>query len=319
MNIIVLCGGLSHESEVSINSGKNVFNALNSLNHNVVLLDISYDLKQNELKNLFLGNEDNIYIENKRRKEIGNNVIEACRKADIVFLALHGGIGENGSIQALFDIYNIKYTGSSFLGSAVAMNKEISKKIMIASNIKTPKWIIINKNSNLEHFNLKFPCILKPIDSGSSIGVKILYNKKELLKTILEHNENVLIEEYIKGREFSIGILDNNTLPVIEIIPKVGFYDYENKYIKGRADEICPAVIKDKIRKKMQEIALKVHTELKLSNYSRIDFILDKKSNIYCLEANTLPGMTETSLLPKEAMAENIDFNSLCEIILSKK
>lgn len=248
----------------------------------------------------------------------GENVLDLCSFADLVFIMLHGSDGENGKIQGTFDLLNIKYTGSGYLGSAIAINKDLTKQILAYNNIKTPKGILIN-NNNCET-NLSFPVVVKPSDGGSSIGISIAYNDSEYQEAIikaLKYNNEVLIEEYIKGREFSVGILNAEVLPVIEIIPKQGFYDYENKYQAGNTVEICPADLSEEETKKLQELTLKTHNALRLNHYSRIDFIRDHYGEFYCLEANTIPGMTETSLLPQEALVAGYSFEKLCEIIIN--
>ena len=236
--------------------------------------------------------------------------------ADIVFLALHGSIGENGKLQAIFDCMGIKYTESSYEGSILAIDKILTKKILEHDNIKTPKWHLLK---NVRKENIKFPVVVKPANNGSSIGVSIANNLEEFEVAIIEcekYKDEIIIEEYIKGREFSVGILDKTALPPIEIIPKSGFYDYKNKYQEGKTIEICPPKISQDKIKEMQQIAIKVHNALLLGAYSRIDFILDENGNFNVLEANSLPGMTKTSLLPQEALVTGITYEDLCEKIL---
>lgn len=261
-------------------------------------------------------------LKKKRNSKIkgffGENVLDLCSYADLVFIMLHGSDGENGKIQATFDLFNIKYTGTGYLGSAIALNKDLTKQMLVYNNIKTPKGVLINKNN--DEIDLNFPVVVKPSDGGSSVGVSIVYNKDEYnqaIKKALKYNGEVLVEEYIKGREFSVGILNNEVLPVIEIIPKKGFYDYENKYQAGNTIEICPANLNKEETKKIQELTLKTHNILKLNHYSRIDFIRDEHGEFYCLEANTIPGMTETSLLPQEALAAGYSFEKLCKMIIN--
>ena len=226
--------------------------------------------------------------------------------------------GEDGKLQALFELEGIKYTGTSSVGCTLAMDKELSKKLMLADNIKTAKWVSLNKNEEINLEKIKFPCVVKPCSNGSSIGVSIVRTNEELKEAIriaFKYEDKILVEEYISGREFSVGILDNKALPAIEIVAKEGFYDYKNKYQAGLVDEICPANIDENLEKELSEIALKVHKILHLGYYSRIDFIVDKNYGIYCLEANTLPGMTPTSLLPQEALSVGISYEELCEKI----
>jgi D-alanine-D-alanine ligase len=233
---------------------------------------------------------------------------------------LHGSVGENGQLQALLDMYGISYTGSSYVGSLLAMDKDLSKILMRAEGIQTPNWEVKDITSkDFDADSIALPCVIKPCSCGSSVGVSIVYNKQEL-QTALEYarlyESRVLLEQLVPGREFSIGILKGEALPPIEIIPNAGFYDYANKYQKGRTTEICPAQLDEGICLAMQIEAKKVHKALHLGFYSRIDFILDGNNEFFCLEANTLPGMTPTSLLPQEAAAAGITYNQLCEMLL---
>ena len=334
MKVVVLAGGLSPERDVSLSSGSLIANALIENGHEVLLLDLykgideinedlfinidsskrfKFDIKESEPDLEGLKKEVN-----NGKSLIGKNVIELCLKADVVFLALHGDIGENGKLQALFDCYGIVYTGTSYTGSILAMDKDIAKQLMVQNNIRTAKW----KRINVEDFNErpKFPCVVKPCSAGSSVGVSIVKDTDELIKAFdfaKKYEKYIMIENMIKGREFSVGILDGKSLPVIEIIPNEGFYDYKNKYQKGFAKEVCPAEINEKTTKSLQEAALKVHKALRLGAYARIDFILDENGDAFCLEANTLPGMTPTSLLPQEALTDGVSYNDLCERILN--
>lgn len=326
MNVVVLAGGLSPERDVSLASGMLISNALVEKDHSVLLLDLYKGIEDNEMHLLFSNKKRNYdftideeipELTKKNTKNlIGRNVIKICKMADIVFLALHGSIGENGKLQAIFDCMGIKYTGSSYEGSILAMDKILTKKILEHDNIKTPKWHLLK---NVRKENIKFPVVVKPANNGSSIGVSIANNLEEFEVAIIEcekYKDEIIIEEYIKGREFSVGILDKTALPPIEIIPKAGFYDYKNKYQEGKTIEICPPKISQDKIKEMQQIAIKVHNALLLGAYSRIDFILDENGNFNVLEANSLPGMTKTSLLPQEALVAGITYEDLCEKIL---
>lgn len=321
MNILVLAGGLSPEREVSLVSGSRIAKALIEKGHCVCLLDLYYGIEA--VENLsFTDNAQLIkdYSINKSAPEslnenvaIGNNVIEACKRSDLVYLALHGDIGENGKLQALLTLNNIPYTGSEYDGCYLSMNKNISKIIAMHNGIKTARWSI----NELEK-GMNFPCVVKPVSCGSSIGITIVNNMAELYKALSaarEYDSEVMIEEYISGREFSVGILDDKALPPIKIVVTNGFYDYKNKYQQGLTQEICPADVDVKLSQSLQDIALKMHKLLHLSYYSRIDFIVTKNNEIYFLEANSLPGMTPTSLLPQEARAVGIDYNELCNKI----
>lgn len=329
MKIIVLAGGLSPEREVSLTTGVNVSNALIDNGHEVMLLDLYYGTKSKIFKPKYHNHFESFryhyavkpdipdFSEIKKQPYLFHkSIIKICQKADMVFLALHGSIGENGMIQALLELYNIKYTGSNFLGSALAMNKHISKELMLANKILTPKYIYYEPNTLLDNVDLSFPVVIKPVASGSSIGIKFINNLGELRDKIKDYDEEIIIEEAIIGREFTVSILNNEVLPIIEIKVLNGFYDYVNKYQANKTIEECPANISNDLKTKLEEISLKVFKILNLKSYARIDFLVDKNNNIYCLEANTLPGMTPTSLLPLSAKENKISFNRLCELIL---
>lgn len=341
MNIVVLAGGLSTERDVSIITGTQVCNALRKKGHKAILLDVFFGYKKPfDLETIFeekvsLLEEDAFIqdidpdLEKVRAKRggdsgsfLGPNVVEICKKADIVYMGLHGADGENGKIQATFDILGIRYTGSGYLGSALAMDKGISKKIFVEAKIPTPEGFLVTKdNRTMPGETVGYPCIVKPCCGGSSVGVTIANNEEEYNKALevgFHYEEELLVEECIKGREFSVGVIDGKSLPIIEIIPKEGFYDYKTKYQPGMAMDVCPAELSKELTLKMQEYAVAVYRELKLETYGRIDFLLDENNDMYCLEANTLPGMTPTSLLPQEAKAVGIPYGDLCEQIIGK-
>lgn len=342
MNIVVLAGGLSTERDVSFVTGKNVADALRRNGHRVILLDVfmGYGDEPEDLTDIFDRSEEisatvtgissetpDLEAVKKSRKDqsssfFGPNVIELCRMADIVFMALHGENGEDGRIQAAFDLYGIKYTGTGYLSSALAMDKELSKRLFLTNHIPTPAGISMNRDNCLRDFRqtgLKLPCVVKPCCGGSSIGVSIVRTEEDYRKALeaaFRWEEKIIIEDYIKGREFSVGIIDFKALPVIEIAPLEGFYDYKNKYAAGSTVETCPAELPPHITASMQDYAEQVARVLNLETYARMDFLLDEQEHIYCLEANTLPGMTSVSLLPQEAQAAGMDFDALCEKII---
>lgn len=337
MKIIVLAGGLSPERDVSLSSGSLIANALIENGHEVMLLDLFLGRDNEEILPVYRNRSSEYrfnYIVPEQEPDltairssvasdsdfIGNGVIELCRDADMVFMGLHGSAGENGQLQAVFDMYGINYTGTGYTGSLLAMDKDISKKLMRENGILTAGWQYINLNAQNDFSKIKYPCVVKPCSCGSSVGVSIVENRDQLNSAVgyaKKYEEYVIIEDKIEGREFSVGILNGKALPVIEIKPLCGFYDYKNKYQKGLTEEICPANISEKISKLLQNKALAVHSTLRLGFYSRIDFILDDNDGAYCLEANTLPGMTPTSLLPQEALAAGISYNELCDIIVT--
>jgi D-alanine-D-alanine ligase len=252
----------------------------------------------------------------------GENVLNLCSMADVVFLALHGVCGEDGRVQATFDLMGIPYTGSGYLGSAIAMDKDLTKRVVAPLGVCTPAWKRVDyTEADVARIaeETAIPCVVKPIDNGSSIGVYIVHTKetlREALNAALAIGGHTMIEEYVSGRELTIAIFEGKALPSVEIVPKTGFYDYENKYIPGATEEICPAPISEDVEKKLAAAALKVFDALNLSVYARADFILAEDGEVYFLEINTLPGMTPTSLVPQEAAAVGIDYGELCERII---
>lgn len=336
MNVVVLAGGISTERDVSLVSGKMIYNALKKNGHNVVLLDVYLGTNENDIQNIFTMERDWVSCINPIQDEnpdiekvkalrpdgdkqfFGPNVISICQSADIVFMALHGENGENGKIQACFDLMGITYTGTDYISSAVAMDKALSKDIFAVYGVPTPKGIRLKKEDT-ETEKVPYPCIVKACKGGSSVGVCIANNDDEYEKAKKEafrYDDEVVIEQYIKGREFSVGVLQGKALPVIEIAPLTGFYDYKNKYQAGSAVETCPADISKEKTEEMQRAAETVFKALRLKNYARMDFMMSESEEIFCLEANTLPGMTPTSLLPQEAAAVGISFEELCEKLM---
>lgn len=342
MNIVVLCAGTSTEREVSIVTGHMVCNGLRQKGHNARVLDVFFGIygHDNIDENNFFEGDYNLNeavggiseltsliseVKKSRKGFFGEKVLDICQAADIVFMALHGANGEDGKVQAVFDLFEIKYTGTGYLGSALAMDKGMTKQLFLTNDVPTPKGIKLTMGSNKDYVNavkeagITYPCVVKPCCGGSSIGVSIPDDDEKLknaLKEAFEFEDNVIVEEYIKGREFSVGVIGEEALPVIEIIPLQGFYDYKNKYQEGMTKEECPANISEALTIKMQEEAVHASRILQLDTYSRIDFLCDSEDNIYCLEANTLPGMTPTSLIPQEAAAIGISFPDLCEKLI---
>lgn len=332
MDIAVLAGGTSTERDVSLISGKYVYEALKEKGHNAILIDIFMGY-EGDVDGIFTKDTDwaanikDIQSENPDIQQIiesrsgdagcyfGPNVIEICRKADIVFMALHGQDGEDGKVQAAFDLMGIKYTGTDYIGAALAMDKSISKDIFVQYNIPTPMGIKLKDKNDMAD-NIPFPKVVKAANGGSSVGVYITNNIEEYKKAVedaFKYDNTVIVEEYIKGREFSVGVIEEKASPIIEIIPKTGFYDYKNKYQPDSTEEICPAQIPKDKEEEMKKIAEAVFKALRLKTYARVDFLMrDTDSAIYCLEANTLPGMTPMSLMPQEASADGISYSELC-------
>ena len=336
MNVVVLAGGISTERDVSLVSGKMIYNALKKNGHNAILLDVYLGTNESNLQDIFTMEKDWVSEINPVKDEnpdiekikalrpdgdkqfFGPNVISICQSADIVFMALHGENGENGKIQACFDLMGITYTGTDYISSAVAMDKALSKDIFAVYGVPTPKGIRLKKGES-EAQKVPYPCIVKACKGGSSVGVCIANNDTEYeaaKEEAFRYDDEVVIEQYIKGREFSVGVLQGKALPVIEIAPITGFYDYKNKYQAGSAVETCPANISKEKTEEMQKAAENVFKALRLKNYARMDFMMSESEEIFCLEANTLPGMTPTSLLPQEAAAVGISFEQLCEKLM---
>lgn len=341
MRILVLAGGLSPERNVSLSSGALVCQALRERGHQVALMDLFYGLDgalsgenlyvapiPDAFKRVAREAPDMAQVRARRGDNspsvIGPGVFEMCVRADVVFLALHGACGEDGRIQAALDLLGVPYTGSGCLGSAVAMDKDLTKRL-VAGKVKTPKWETVTvTQENIEQLmsRLKLPLVIKPIASGSSIGVYVAQTKSSLKQALEESAKlggRTVLEEYIQGREIQVAILGDQALPSIEIIPKKGgFYDYANKYQPGAATEVCPAHIPTSLEKKLGEAALDVFHTIGLAVYARADFIVTQSGEPYFLEINTLPGMTPTSLVPQEAEAAGISYGSLCESIIYK-
>lgn len=342
MDIVVLAGGLSTERDVSFKTGSMVAAALKENGHRVILLDVfmGYGEQEVDLNGIF-DRADEISVKVSDIPEVapdlaavkasrkdqspcffGPNVIRMCQMADIVFMALHGENGENGKVQAAFDLFGVRYTGSDYLSSAIAMNKGMAKKLFVEAGIPTPMGISMTRETredDVTKLNLHLPCIVKPCCGGSSIGVTIVRDAAEFkaaLDEAFRWENELVIEEFIEGREFSVGVIEGKALPVIEIAPIQGFYDYKNKYKAGSAVETCPAELPEEVSAQMRHYAEEVAKAIGLDTYSRSDFLLDKDNKMYCLEANTLPGMTPTSLLPQEAAVVGVNFNELCEKLI---
>lgn len=342
MNIVVLAGGLSPERDVSLSTGTMVTNALRKKGHNAILVDLFFGMETlpNPFESVFAvegllppfsvpeAAPDLGAVRAARAggfsDEIGSGVLELCRAADLAFLALHGGVGENGSLQSFFDLSGVKHTGSPSIGCALAMDKSVSKSLFRSEGIPTATWAVARKGIPFDTEHFPVPCVVKPNSGGSSIGVTIVRERAELARAIeagFAFEDELIVEEYVSGIELSAGVLgsaeDCVALPLIEIVPKHGFYDYQHKYQKGWTDEIVPARISPELTQKVQELAKKAFRALKLSVYARIDFLLPANGEPSCLEANTLPGMTPTSLLPQEAEHYGLDYPSLCETIVN--
>ena len=315
MKIVVLAGGLSTERQVSLTSGTGVCRALRERGHQAILVD------------MFLGLEDY----NGSLADIfdapdglcGDNRVHSTM-ADLVFLALHGSCGEDGRIQATLDLLGVPYTGSGYLGSGMAMDKSVTKRIMDAAGVPTAPWHDVRyTREDIPRLarELPVPCAVKIINGGSSIGVELPDTREELAQTLermLAYGNHVIVEKKIKGREIQVAVLGDTYLPAVEIIPRGAYFDYFCKYQKDGAQEICPAPITPEQWRTVGELALRLHRALDLGVYSRADFILDEEGNFWCLEINTLPGMTPTSLVPQEAAQVGLSYGDLCQRIVDE-
>lgn len=301
LRILVLKGGDSSERDVSLSSGGRVTAALRSRGHEVTEADPSGDALA---------------------------VLPAAKAVDVVWLALHGGAGEDGTIQALFDLTGVRYTGSGHLASAIAMDKDLSKTLFRAAGVPTADWWMVRAadaraweragSGARAAQALGLPLVVKPSKQGSTVGLSIVKASQNLAGAIVEafkHDDEVMLERYVPGRELTVGILGDWVMPVGEIIPKHEIYDYECKYTAGMAEELFPAPLPPAIRDEAQRLTRVAYHALKLSGCARIDFRLHPDGGLYCLEANTLPGMTGTSLVPQAAEADGIGFGELCERI----
>ncbi len=338
MKVVVLAGGYSPEREVSLSSGSLIANALIRRGHAVLLLDAYEGIRKlpRSIDDLFLQTPDYAHTiseiapdlqELKARVGngaalVGANVGMLCRAADAVFLALHGAMGENGQMQAYLDCLGVRYTGSGYDGCMLSMDKDVAKRLLLDAGVPTPNWNYYDtERDSLSAILQKtsYPCVVKPATGGSSVGVSMAENERELADAITEASRwerKLLIEKKITGRELTMGILDGSPLPPVEIIPKEGFYDYKNKY-QGHTEEICPAPINDATLAEMERLTKLGFSALRLSGYARFDYLLDGDGKLWCLEANSLPGMTPNSLLPQEAAAVGISYDELCERILN--
>ena len=259
----------------------------------------------------------------KMRKDFfGPNVLELCKKADFVFLGLHGANGEDGRIQAAFDLMGIKYTGTGYLSSAMAMDKGVTKWMFQMKGVPVPGGVTMKRHTrkeDLAELGLAFPVVVKTCCGGSSIGVYIVKDQEEYMKALdaaFVYEEEVVVEEFIQGTEYTVAVVDGKAYPVVQIVPCQGFYDYENKYKPGAVKETCPAPISSELTRRLQDYAVQGYRALGLESYARLDFSVTDDEKIYCLEANTLPGMTPTSLIPQEAAVLGMDYPTLCEELI---
>lgn len=326
MKIAVLMGGTSAEREVSLASGLAIVKALRDKGHQVSTVDTARGF-------IAAGDEEQLLPEGVHAAPPGDvndaiSPMDLCQvnqlgDADVAFLALHGGQGEDGTIQALLEMLGVPYTGSGPLGSGIAMDKDVTKRLLRDSQVPTLPWRVARApdfsfDADTIEDLIGAPLIVKPSRQGSSVGLTIVEEMGQLRAAVDEaakYDTEVMIERFVRGRELTVGILGDQALPPVEIRPKKGIYDYESKYTPGMTEYLCPAPLDTEMVAQVQAYAMRAFRVLKLRGYARIDFILAKEQ-LWCLEANTLPGMTATSLLPKGANAVGIEFPDLCERIV---
>ena len=333
MNIAVVCGGISPERNVSLVGGLAATNALESKGHTVRIIDPAFGVdclrtkEQIAIDPSQLPSKDILDLPKSKLLECVQS--SAFDNIDIAFLLIHGTNGEDGIFQALLEAKGIRYTGSKVMASALAMNKLSSKLMFSAVNIHTPAWAVITKHDNIDDYQfieeiiegLPGALVVKPNDQGSTVGMSII-NKPtvELLQKALheasEYSDIVLVETFIPGRELTVAVLGDEALPIIEIVPEGGFYDYKHKYTKGETQYFCPAELSEDIAEFVQNLAVSAHKALGCTAYSRVDFRLDEDNVPYCLEVNTIPGFSSTSLVPMAAKEHGIEFADLCERII---
>ena len=300
-HIGVLMGGCSSEREISLKSGRAVFEALKQSGHQVTALDILSE------------REDDIVSQLKGAK------------IEVAFIALHGRFGEDGGIQSLLEKFNIPYTGSRVKASRIAINKALTQNMLSENGILVPAYRLIKRGDRVDQADLadwlkNFPVVVKPVRQGSSIGITIIEKENDLLSAFRkawEYDDEILVEQYIKGKELTVGIVDKTSLPVIEIRPKNKFFDYASKYQSGMTEYIIPAEISDGIAMTVQKIAFQTHAVLGCCDFSRVDVMLNQDNKPYVIEINTIPGFTATSLLPKAAKAYGMDFAQLCRKLIT--
>jgi len=320
LKVAVLFGGDSEERDVSVASAAQVVGALRSRGHEVVAVDSERGPLSQQAEAVLGKGIDRKPPAGTKGTALPRVVADLVGGGfDLVFLALHGGSGENGTVQSLLDLHGLRYTGSGRLGSSLAWDKGISKQIFVLAQIPTPAWRMAPASAKTIERELGFPVIVKPSGQGSTVGLSKVDDPDGLeaaIELAARFDGDVLIEHYIAGRELTVGVLGDQPLAVGEIIPAQGdIFDYEAKYQPGGADEIFPADLPEALATQVKTLALIAHAALKLEDYSRADFRLDENGSLWCLEVNTLPGLSRGSLLPQSAAAAGIEFAELCDRI----
>ncbi len=331
MQITVILGGASSERDVSLASGFRVVDALRSAGHRVTAVDpvsgvlrpsAELTLRSSGMKPAPPSLAELAKLGGTRRRELSPEVVllSEVREADVVFLGLHGGQGEDGTIQAMLDSIGVAYTGSGPLASALAMDKDLSKTLFRAAGVGTAEWLMAPATDEAVERTLGYPVVVKPSKQGSTVGLSVVRERAALqdaIATAYQYDDEVMLERFIPGRELTVGVLGDDALPAGEIFPKHEIYDYECKYTTGMASEEFPARVTPLEAAALQDQALRAFRALKLRGYARIDFRMDPSGALYCLEANTLPGLTELSLMPQAAAARGLSFVQLCERIVA--
>ena len=333
MKILLLAGGDSSEREVSLATGQAVYDSLKRQQHTVFAIDplTGKSLISRDGKFLTAPNNDSGKtappVKSETRALINAISSPGFRDVEVVFVALHGGTGENGGCQCLLEMAGQRFTGAGMTASAIAMNKAVAKRLFQSVDIPTPDWALYRLDDRdvdallLDEIAARFECpfIVKPNDSGSTVGltkVNAIDELKPAIEQALHESSDVLVEKYIAGRELTVAVLDGEALPVVEIIPAGGLYDYEAKYTKGKCEYVTPAPIDPELAAQLSDAALRAYDVIGAAGLARVDFILDENENFYCLELNTLPGMTELSLSPMAAAAAGISFDQLVDRIV---
>lgn len=323
MKIVVLMGGCSSEREVSLSSGKNIAEVLKRDGHEIVLIDTVLPIEQ--IRKTIVPDDHDIREGDKNILHLLTDPV--IKSADFIFSALHGGSGENGIVQGVLQMLGYRFNGSRAEGCAIAMDKVISKMIFEKNDIPTPRWLYFEKNNGLNIDEIKdriidlfnFPFVIKPGHEGSTVGLTIVNDPDQVgpaISEALKYDSVFLVEEYIPGRELTVAVLGGEALPVVEIRPKHGVYDYECKYTSGMSEYIVPAEIDSELAHRIQELTVSAFNLLRCSGYGRMDLRLSENNTPYFLEMNTLPGMTSTSLVPKAAKAAGLSFNDLISEII---
>jgi len=326
MKVAVVLGGTNEERNVSLATGRAVVAALRERGHEVVAVDPAHGAVPPEEEDRMLGGavgSDPPGLEELARlgsSSVGSALAElpAIRRADVVFLALHGEFGEDGTIQGLLDLARIAYTGSGCLGSAVAFDKRISKELLVQGGVPTPAWTPTSAPSDDVVQTLGLPLIVKPASGGSTVGLTFVRAAEDLESAMVlaaRYDDDVLCEEFVPGRELTVAVIEGEAMPPVEIIPSHEIYDYECKYTAGMSRYEAPANLSPDETTRLQDLAVRAYRILRQTSYSRIDFRRASDGSFWCLEANSLPGLTSTSLVPKAAAAAGIAFPELCERI----